>query len=172
MLFIQFPPLVKNVLTADKAVASLFLAIFSVGVAIGSVAVNRLLKGEVSARYSTPVGARHGPVRRRLPPRLGDLDRHAPTAASTTSPTSWIIRGNWPLLGSLLGIAIFGGMFVVPLYAFLTTTVPQGAGGAHRRRQQYRQFGRDGGRLADRDRPVAWPASRSRTSCCSPPPCA
>jgi MFS family permease len=31
--------------------------------------------------------------------------------------------GNWPLLGSLLGIAIFGGMFVVPLYAFLTTTV-------------------------------------------------
>ena len=33
--------------------------------------------------------------------------------------------GNWPLLGSLLGIAIFGGMFVVPLYAFLTTTVPK-----------------------------------------------
>jgi hypothetical protein len=28
-----------------------------------------------------------------------------------------------PLLGSLLGIAIAGGMFVVPLYAFLTTTV-------------------------------------------------
>ena len=54
VLFIQFPPLVKNVLTADKAVASLFLAIFSVGVAIGSVAVNRLLKGEVSARYATP----------------------------------------------------------------------------------------------------------------------
>ncbi len=54
VLFIQFPPLVKNVLTADRAVASLFLAIFSVGVAIGSVAVNRLLKGEVSARYATP----------------------------------------------------------------------------------------------------------------------
>jgi MFS family permease len=28
-----------------------------------------------------------------------------------------------PLLGCLLGIAIAGGMFVVPLYAFLTTTV-------------------------------------------------
>ena len=54
VLFIQFPPLVKNVLTADKSVASLFLAIFSVGVAIGSVAVNRLLKGQVSARYATP----------------------------------------------------------------------------------------------------------------------
>jgi MFS family permease len=31
--------------------------------------------------------------------------------------------GTLPLLGCLLGIAIFGGMFVVPLYAFLTTTV-------------------------------------------------
>ncbi len=31
--------------------------------------------------------------------------------------------GVLPLLGSLLGIAIAGGMFVVPLYAFLTTTV-------------------------------------------------
>ena len=29
----------------------------------------------------------------------------------------------WPVLGSLMMIAITGGMFVVPLYAFLTTTV-------------------------------------------------
>src|SRR3546814_5616244 len=29
VLFIQFPPLVKNILHADKSVASLFLAIFS-----------------------------------------------------------------------------------------------------------------------------------------------
>ena len=57
VLFIQFPPLVKNVLTADRAVASLFLAIFSVGVAIGSVAINRLLKGQVSARFAARLGA-------------------------------------------------------------------------------------------------------------------
>ena len=29
----------------------------------------------------------------------------------------------WPVIGTLLAIAITGGMFVVPLYAFLTTTV-------------------------------------------------
>ena len=52
MLATQFPPLVKNVLHADQQVATLFLAIFSVGVAIGSVLINRLLKGQVSARYS------------------------------------------------------------------------------------------------------------------------
>ena len=45
VLFIQFPPLAKNVLMASKEVASLFLVIFSVGVALGSVAINVLLKG-------------------------------------------------------------------------------------------------------------------------------
>jgi hypothetical protein len=43
VLIIIFPPLVKNVLGADEQVASLFIAIFSVGIAIGSVAINRLL---------------------------------------------------------------------------------------------------------------------------------
>jgi len=124
VLFIQFPPLVKNVLTADKSVASLFLAIFSVGVAIGSVAVNRLLKGEVSARYATPAVLAMG---------LFVVGFHLTAATWIGAPdgTFYKIRdfldhpGAWPLVGSLLGISISGGMFVVPLYAFLTTTVPK-----------------------------------------------
>jgi predicted MFS family arabinose efflux permease len=47
VLIIIFPPLVKNVLGADEQVASLFIAIFSIGIAIGSVLINRLLKSEV-----------------------------------------------------------------------------------------------------------------------------
>ncbi len=120
VLFIQFPPLVKNVLSADREVASLFLAIFSVGVAVGSVAVNRLLKGEVSARYSAPSVIVMG----------------AFVVAFHFVSASWPESGRLyevgeflqqprvvPLLLSLLGIAVAGGMFVVPLYAFLTTTV-------------------------------------------------
>ncbi|MEQ1640198.1 MAG: MFS transporter, partial [Novosphingobium sp.] len=52
VLFTQFPLLVPHVLHANKEVASLFMVIFSVGVAIGSMSVNALLKGTVSARYS------------------------------------------------------------------------------------------------------------------------
>ena len=52
VLAAQFPPLVKNVLFADQSVATLFLAVFSVGVAIGSVAINRLLQGNVSAKFA------------------------------------------------------------------------------------------------------------------------
>jgi len=124
VLFIQFTPLAKNVLTADRAVVSLFLAIFSIGVAVGSVAVNRLLKGEVSARYATPSVLAMG---------LFVVGFHLVSASwiGTTDGTLYDIAafmdhpGNWLLLGSLLGIAIAGGMFVVPLYAFLTTTVPK-----------------------------------------------
>jgi len=123
VLFIQFPPLVKNVLEADKAVASLFLAVFSIGIAIGSVAINRLLQGHVSAKFAPGsvlamglfVVAFHVVCRiwdSGLPPgqlmSLRDFVEHQ--------------HAGW-LLFSLLGIAVAGGMFVVPLYAFLTTTV-------------------------------------------------
>ena len=122
VLFIQFPPLAKHVLHASKEVASLFLVIFSVGVAIGSMSVNALLKGTVSARYS-PISVlvmaafvggfflvcRQWPT---LPE--GTL---FDTAAFLAMPLAV------PLLLALLGIAIAGGMFVVPLYAFLTTFV-------------------------------------------------
>src|SRR5437763_12637346 len=48
VLIIIFPPLVKNVLGANEQVASLLLGIFSAGIAIGSVLLNRLLTIQVS----------------------------------------------------------------------------------------------------------------------------
>ena len=121
ILAAQFPPLVKDTLGADKTVATLFTAIFSVGVAVGSIIVNRLLKGHVSARYSP------GSV---IVMGLFVLDL-------------WWVVGGWKhldgtlmdwreflslgtgdrIIVDLFGIAVAGGMFVVPLYAFLTTTV-------------------------------------------------
>jgi hypothetical protein len=35
----------------------------------------------------------------------------------------WAVPNSWMVVLDLLGVAIAGGMFVVPLYAFLTTTV-------------------------------------------------
>ena len=124
VLIIIFPPLVKNVLTADAGVASLVLAIFSVGVAIGSVVINLLLKGEISAKYGpasviamgVAVLAFHFVIRMWTPAPAGQL---YDVWAFVEHP------GALPVLGALLAVAIFGGMFVVPLYAFLTTTVPK-----------------------------------------------
>ena len=121
VLFVQFPPLAKNVLTASKEVASLFLVIFSIGVAIGSLSVNALLKGTVSARYSPSSVLAMGlfvvgfflVCRQWTPHPGGLLDVNAFMAQPLAVP----------LLLCLLGIAVAGGMFVVPLYAFLTTFV-------------------------------------------------
>lgn len=122
VLFVQFPPLVKNVLTADKSVASLFLAIFSVGIAIGSVAINRLLKGEVSARFAPiSVVAMGGFVLAfHFIAKAWEVD----TSGGLFDFWQFLAHPGAPLLvACLLAIAITGGMFVVPLYAFLTTTV-------------------------------------------------
>jgi len=118
----QFPPLVKNELHADQQVATLFLGVFSIGVAIGSVVINRLLNGAVSARYS-PVSA---------------------LVMSGFVVDLFLAVSAWPDHGAglhdlrtfmhqreavrvmidLFGMAVAGGMFVVPLYAFLQVTVP------------------------------------------------
>jgi MFS family permease len=123
VLIIIFPPLVKNVLGADERVASLFIAIFSIGIAIGSVLINRLLKSQVSARYApASVIAMGGFV----------LMLHFVSLAWDKHNDTLVTLGNFifqPMAGlmilALLGVAITGGMFVVPLYAFLTTTVPK-----------------------------------------------
>jgi MFS family permease len=122
VLIIEFPPLVKNVLTSDQQVASLFLAVFSVGVAIGSVAINRLLKGEVSARYApgsvVAMGAFVLLVYAVARSWIGDHPGELYDIGEFVRHPSAVL-----LLGALLGVAVTGGMFVVPLYAFLTTTV-------------------------------------------------
>ncbi|HEY6868306.1 MAG TPA: MFS transporter, partial [Novosphingobium sp.] len=100
-----------------------FLVIFSIGIAIGSMSINALLKGRVSARFAPPTVVVMGlfvvafwfvcsswtPYQGEGLMQVGAFVRH-PLAI-------------WLLL-ALLGIAIAGGMFVVPLYAFLTTFVP------------------------------------------------
>ena len=123
VLIIIFPPLVKNVLGADEQVASMFIAIFSIGIAIGSVAINRLLKSEVSARFAPPSVIAMGIFVVLLHFVSLTWSKHGPDL--TTLGNFLFNPMAWPMILCLLGVAITGGMFVVPLYAFLTTTVPK-----------------------------------------------
>jgi MFS family permease len=118
-----FPAFVKNTLGADPAVASLFTAIFSIGIAIGSVLINRLLKSEVSARYAPASVIAMGGFVILLHFVALSWSEHGP---ELTTLSNFIFHPSAGLMIlALLGVAVTGGMFVVPLYAFLTTTVAE-----------------------------------------------
>jgi MFS family permease len=123
ILAAQFPPLVKNVFHANEQVATLFLAIFSVGVGLGSVLINRLLKGRVLAKYSPAAAIAMG----LFICHLYYNARGWPTGGGELIDVGTFIlnpKAEWVMF-DLFGVAVSGGMFVVPLYAFLTTTVPK-----------------------------------------------
>jgi MFS family permease len=123
VLFIQFPPLAKNVLMASKEVASLFLVTFSIGVALGSVAINVLLKGTVSARYA-PISVIAMGVFVAAFYLVCHEWSQAVQVTELMDIATFLAQPLAPLvLLALLLIAVAGGMFVVPLYAFLTTRV-------------------------------------------------
>jgi len=122
VLFIQFPPLAKNTLAASPEVASLFLVMFSVGIALGSVSINALLKGTVSARFAPISVMLMGACI--IAFYLLVKNWNGASDQGLLGITAFIAQPMAvPLLLALLGIAVMGGMFVVPLYAFLTTRV-------------------------------------------------
>jgi acyl-[acyl-carrier-protein]-phospholipid O-acyltransferase / long-chain-fatty-acid--[acyl-carrier-protein] ligase len=110
------PVLAKDVLFADEHVVTLMLALFAVGIGLGSLLAERLLHGEVSARF-VPVGA--------IGMAAFALDLHAASdgraATLALANVSTFLAGaaNWRILIDLVGLAIAGGLFTVPLYALL-----------------------------------------------------
>jgi hypothetical protein len=114
----QFPGYVRFTLGAEEVVVTLFLTVFSLGIAFGSVLCNRLLGGKVSAR-TVPWGA--------LGIGLFSIDlwlaSPTPTAAGALAGLGAFLAdpGHWHILADLFGIAASGGVFVVPLYTLLQT---------------------------------------------------
>lgn len=95
--------------------------IFSIGVAIGSIAINRLLNGTVSAKYAPASVIVMGLFVLDL---WWSVSHWGPVGTELMNWYSFLTLGKGErMIVDILGIAIAAGMFVVPLYAFLTTTV-------------------------------------------------
>ncbi len=110
----QFPTYAKAV-GANSEVYSLFLAIFSLGIGLGALICHRILKGEISARY-TPVASFF----------ISFFMIMLVLTSDKTSHTELVGLGefinhaaNWPLMVSMLGIAVAGGIYIVPLYTLM-----------------------------------------------------
>ncbi|MEH6630265.1 MAG: acyl-[ACP]--phospholipid O-acyltransferase [Halopseudomonas aestusnigri] len=113
----QFPTFAKDVIGGNEQIVTLFLTVFSIGIAVGSLLCNKLLKGEVSAKY-VPFGA--------LGLSLFTFDLFAASSAITISGTTLIglaefftSPDNIRILIDLFLISVSGGLYIVPLYAIL-----------------------------------------------------
>ena len=119
----QFPSYVRFILGAEEAVVTLFLTLFSIGIAVGSLLCNRLLGGKPGLRY-VPWGA--------LGIGLFSIDfwLASPVVAAPGELASLgaFLRDpvHWRILADLFGIAASGGIFVVPLYTLLQTATERG----------------------------------------------
>lgn len=121
----QLPVYTKTVIAGNTHIVTLFLSLFSVGIGVGSLACNRLLKGEVNARL-VPYGAvgitvaivifyfaswqyqiNHAALLVQTSVSLGIFDFFGADVYSSL------------IAFSLLMLAVCGGLYTVPLYAIM-----------------------------------------------------
>jgi acyl-[acyl-carrier-protein]-phospholipid O-acyltransferase/long-chain-fatty-acid--[acyl-carrier-protein] ligase len=110
------PTLAKDVLFADEHVVTLMLALFAIGVGLGSVVAERLLHGNLSGRFVPFAALGMGIFSIDL---LWASAGHTAGSALVGGATFMRDARNWRVLVDLLGLAMAGGLFCVPLYALL-----------------------------------------------------
>ena len=110
----QFPNFVNDVLLGDEQVATLLLAIFSIGIALGSLLCERLSGHKVELGI-VPIGSLGMSI-------FGiDLFFAVPDVSIETTGAMTFVSdvNNWRLMIDLMLIALSAGLFVVPLNALI-----------------------------------------------------
>ena len=121
----QFVPLARNDIGGSEGVATLFLAAFSIGVAIGSAGVGRLIGGRVTTRLSPWAGLIMAVAGIDLWFAAGAMagggGGHGAVGTAGGVASFLSDPRGWRILVDLTVIAIAGGVFSVPLYGILQT---------------------------------------------------
>jgi hypothetical protein len=123
----QFPGYVRFSLGGEEAIVTLFLGVFTVGIGLGSLLCSRLLRSRLGVRTVSWGAFAIG---------LCSIDLWLASPAKGRGGalvglgTFLATPFNWRILADLLGIAVAGGVFVLPLYVLLQAATPR-----HRRAQ-------------------------------------
>jgi MFS family permease len=111
---VQIPSYSQNILGGDKDLMSVLLALFIVGISTGSLLCEKLSAGRVEIGL-VPLGS--------IGLTVFGLDLYF---ASPLSPTAGLTigvflqqAGSWRIVMDLLMIGVFGGFYIVPLYALV-----------------------------------------------------
>ncbi|WP_152221666.1 MFS transporter [Pseudomonas sp. SCB32] len=112
----QIPTYAKELLHGDESVVTLILTVFSVGIALGSMLCEKLSGKKVEIGL-VPFGS----IGLSLFGIL--LWWHSGDFPQGEQPYHWLAvlehSQSWAVLADILGIGIFGGFYIVPLYALI-----------------------------------------------------
>lgn len=118
IILAQIPGYTQQILHGDETVTTLLLAVFSVGIGCGSLLCEKLSRGRVEIGL-VPFGALGLTVFAMLLVWI-----KAPTVAAGTVLTAMQLLHDpqsWKIMLTLALIGMFGGFYIVPLYAMLQT---------------------------------------------------
>lgn len=110
----QFPNFSISSLNGDSSLVTLLLALFTVGIGVGSMMCESLSKSRIELGI-VPIGA--------LGLSIFGIDLYFAIPMLPAEQISWSVfladSANWRLLLDLTAVGLFGGIFIVPLYAFV-----------------------------------------------------
>lgn len=122
----QFPNFARQTLGVDTNVLSVFMIVFSLGIAVGGMLNNRLLRSRVDPVF-VPWSA--------LAIAVLAFDLYAvslgfsgakDTEALMTFSTFFVLPEAWRIVADLFFLSFFGGLYVVPLRAIVQNRTPEG----------------------------------------------
>jgi len=121
ILVSQLPPFAQGVINVAESVFIFLLLLFTIGVGMGSILCNWLFKAEITTKFVPIFGLI-------MIPLLFDISSfNTPFATTTTSLFSFLISlQGLRLTADVLALSFVGGLFIVPLYAFIQSRVPPG----------------------------------------------
>ena len=115
-LLAQFPSIIKNNISGDESIVTFFLAVFSIGIGLGSLLCDKLSEHKIEIGL-VPFGA--------IGLSIFCLDfYYSLNSFSIIYPYANVAQfintpGAIKIICDLIGISIFGGFFMVPLYALI-----------------------------------------------------
>jgi 1-acyl-sn-glycerol-3-phosphate acyltransferase len=116
LILAQLPAYAKDVLGGDKTVYTLLLASFSLGTALGSLACEKLSGHKIEIGL-VPLGS--------IGMTLCLLDLYfehpaaRPAGSAVVGWATFLAAGGWGVVVDCALIGVFGGLFIVPLYALI-----------------------------------------------------
>ena len=114
----QFPSYAKEVLHGDESVFILLLAVFSFGIGLGSLLCEKLSGHKVEIGL-VPFGA--------IGLTVFGVDLYFATPSAPVAAGVWTWAGflgqsaHWRLVADVVLLGLFGGFYIVPLYALIQT---------------------------------------------------